>query len=109
MIDLYLLRNALRDLTRPRKLLAALFLVAAPSYLKARGKPKHPMALAEHACDDAALLATGRRAAYAQTLLDIAAAVRTMRGLSEQPSEGEGVVAHFRARRRGKIGSANCW
>ena len=26
------------------------FLVAAPSYLKARGRPKHPMALAEHAC-----------------------------------------------------------
>ncbi|MEI9990770.1 MAG: LysR family transcriptional regulator [Rhizomicrobium sp.] len=26
------------------------FLVAAPSYLKAKGKPKHPMALAEHAC-----------------------------------------------------------
>ena len=26
------------------------FLVAAPSYLKARGKPKHPMNLSEHAC-----------------------------------------------------------
>ena len=26
------------------------FLVAAPSYLKAKGKPKHPMNLTEHAC-----------------------------------------------------------
>ncbi|MEJ0028041.1 MAG: LysR family transcriptional regulator [Rhizomicrobium sp.] len=26
------------------------FLVAAPSYLKAKGRPKHPMNLAEHAC-----------------------------------------------------------
>ncbi len=37
-------------------------------------------ALAEQACDDAALLSTGRRDAYARTLLDIAAAVRSMGG-----------------------------
>lgn len=34
------------------------YLVAAPSYLKARGKPKHPMALAEHACLGYAYLLT---------------------------------------------------
>lgn len=33
-------------------------LVAAPSYLKARGRPKHPMALAEHACLGYAYLLT---------------------------------------------------
>ncbi len=33
-------------------------LVAAPSYLKAHGKPKHPMALAEHACLGYAYLLT---------------------------------------------------
>jgi DNA-binding transcriptional LysR family regulator len=33
-------------------------LVAAPAYLKARGKPKHPMALAEHACLGYAYLTT---------------------------------------------------
>jgi DNA-binding transcriptional LysR family regulator len=33
-------------------------LVAAPSYLKARGKPKHPMALSEHACLGYAYLTT---------------------------------------------------
>lgn len=33
MIDLYLLRNAFRDLARPRKLLAALALVAAPALI----------------------------------------------------------------------------
>ncbi len=36
--------------------------------------------LAEQACDDAALLATGAREAYAQTLLEIAAAVRSTQG-----------------------------
>lgn len=34
------------------------FLVAAPSYLKARGRPKHPMQLAEHACLGYAYLLT---------------------------------------------------
>ena len=34
------------------------FLVAAPSYLKARGRPKHPMGLAEHACLGYAYLLT---------------------------------------------------
>ena len=34
------------------------FLVAAPAYLKARGKPKHPMNLAEHACLGYAYLTT---------------------------------------------------
>jgi len=34
------------------------YLVAAPSYLKQRGKPKHPMALAEHACLGYAYLLT---------------------------------------------------
>ena len=34
------------------------FLVAAPSYLKARGRPKHPMNLAEHACLGYAYLTT---------------------------------------------------
>ncbi len=33
-------------------------LVAAPSYLKAKGKPKHPMNLAEHACLGYAYLTT---------------------------------------------------
>ena len=36
--------------------------------------------LAEQACDDAALLATGARETYAEALLDMAAAVRTGRG-----------------------------
>jgi uncharacterized protein (TIGR03435 family) len=41
--------------------------------------------LAEQACDDAAVLATGARQVYAQALLDMAAAVRTARGrLSSQ-------------------------
>ena len=34
------------------------FLVAAPSYLKAKGRPKHPMNLAEHACVAYAYLLT---------------------------------------------------
>ena len=34
------------------------FLLAAPSYLKAHGRPKHPMALAEHACLGYAYLLT---------------------------------------------------
>jgi DNA-binding transcriptional LysR family regulator len=33
-------------------------LVASPSYLKARGKPRHPMALSEHACLGYAYLST---------------------------------------------------
>ncbi len=36
--------------------------------------------LAEQACDDAALLALGQRASYAQALLDMAAAVKTGQG-----------------------------
>jgi TonB family protein len=36
--------------------------------------------LAEQACDDAAVLATGARESYAEALLDMAAAVRTGRG-----------------------------
>jgi DNA-binding transcriptional LysR family regulator len=34
------------------------YLVAAPSYLKEHGRPKHPMALAEHACLGYAYLLT---------------------------------------------------
>ncbi len=41
---------------------------------------RHLAMLAEQACDDAALLVTGAREAYAQTLLDMAAAVRAQRG-----------------------------
>ena len=37
-------------------------------------------ALAEQACDDAAILATGRRAQYAEVLLEMAAAVKSNRG-----------------------------
>lgn len=41
---------------------------------------RHLAVLAERACDDAALLALGSRESYAQTLLDMAAAVQSGRG-----------------------------
>ncbi|HJT86795.1 MAG TPA: TonB family protein, partial [Bryobacteraceae bacterium] len=41
---------------------------------------RHLSNLAEHACDDAALLETGTRDCYAQTLLDMAAAVKNREG-----------------------------
>jgi len=45
-------------------------------------------ALAEQACDDAAILATGRRAQYAEVLLEMAAAVKSNRGRLLGPAMG---------------------